>query len=331
MQYHHFSIEEREIIQTMWWQRVSVRSIAKALNRSPASVSRELRRNFPLDRNVYTPRMAQERALACRKSRGRKDRLKNDRIRTYVTSHLKLGWSPEQISGRMKKDGVGSISHEAIYQFVYAQIYRDGYGYLRPGGEDLRIYLRRKNRRRRRKGLRKSQKVLIPKGVSIELRPKVVNKRSRIGDWEGDSVESRDHKPGVNTLLERMTGVFLVTRLKNKTSAATVLAVEQRMKSIPLKAKHTLTTDNGSENSNWFELEKRTGLSTYFAHPYSSHERGANENANGLLREYFPKKTDFDTISDEELAAVEYRLNTRPRKRLGYMTPLEAWSVALTG
>ena len=114
MQYKHFSIEEREIIQTMWWQRLSMRSIAKALNRSPASVSRELRRNFPLEHNVYTPRMAHERALACRKNRGRKDRLKNDRIRTYVTSHLKLGWSPEQISGRMKKDHIGTISHESI-------------------------------------------------------------------------------------------------------------------------------------------------------------------------------------------------------------------------
>ena len=331
MQYHHFSIEEREIIQTMWWQRKSVRNIAKVLNRSPASVSRELRRNFPLERNVYTPRIANERALACRKNRGRKDRLKNNCIREYVTSHLKLGWSPEQVSGRMKKDGVGTISHEAIYQFVYAQIYRDGYGYLRPGAEDLRIYLRRKNKRRTRKGLRRCQKVLIPKGLSIELRPSVVQEKSRIGDWEGDSVESKDRKPGVNTLLERKTGIFLVTRLKNKTSAATVDVVEQRMKSISAKAKHTLTTDNGSENSNWCELEKRTGLSTYFAHPYSSHERGANENANGLLREYFPKKTDFDTISDEELAEVEYRLNTRPRKRLGYMTPLEAWSVALTG
>jgi IS30 family transposase len=331
MTYKHFSIEEREIIQTMWWQRLSVRSIAKALNRSPASVSRELRRNFPLERNVYTPRIAHERALACRKNRGRKDRLKNDCVRTYVTSHLKLGWSPEQISGRMKKDHIGSISHEAIYQFVYAQIYRDGYGYLRPGGEDLRMYLRRKNKRRTRKGLRKSQRILIPKGVSIELRPKVVEERSRVGDWEGDSVESVDHKPGVNTLLERMTGIYLITRLKNKTSNATADVVEQRMKSIPAKAKHTLTTDNGSENSAWQSLEKRTGLTTYFAHPYSSHERGANENANGLLREYFPKKTDFDTISDEELAEVEYRLNTRPRKRLGYMTPLEAWSVALTG
>ena len=209
MKYKHFSIEEREQIQEFVWQKLSIRKIASILGRSHSSVLRELRKSNPGRSYQYKPRLAHERALEKRKSRGRKNRLKNKTIRAYVVSHLKQRWSPEQISGRMKKEGIGNISHEAIYQFVYAQIYRDGYGYLRPGGEDLRMYLRRKNKRRTRKGLRRCQKVLKPKGLSIELRPVVVQEKSRVGDWEGDSVESRDRKPGVNTLLERKTGIFL--------------------------------------------------------------------------------------------------------------------------
>jgi len=315
----------------MWWQRKSVRMVAKTIGRSPSSVSRELRRNFPPEHHVYTPRLAHGRALEYRKHRGRTDRLKSDIIRVYIVSHLKEGWSPEQISGRMKKENIGVISHEAIYQYIYAQIHQNGWGYLKPGHEDLRPYLRRKKKRRTRKGMRRCQRIFKSKGVSIDARPTIVAERKRVGDWEGDSVESKDHKPGVNTLLERMTGIFLVTRLKNKTSSATLHAIKHRMSALPSKTKQTLTLDNGTENSAWEEIENKTGLSCFFAHPYHSWERGANENANGLLREYFPKKTDFDTISDEELAEVEHRLNSRPRKRLGYMTPLEAWSVALQG
>ena len=132
-----------------------------------------------------------------------------------------------------------------------------------------------------------------------------------------------NHKPGVNTLLERRTGMFFVTKVKNKTSSATAEVVCDRMKNIPSGLKHTLTTDRGFENQAWRTIETETGLKTYFAHPYSSHERGANENANGLLREYFPKKTDLNMITEEELQFVEDRLNNRPRKVLGFRTPME--------
>lgn len=305
--------------------------MAEALNRSPSSISRELRRNFPPQHKVYAPRLAHERALEKRKSRGRKDRLKNETIRAYVVNHLKLGWSPEQISGRMKLEKVGSISHEAIYQYVYAQVHRGGYGYLKPGCIDLRMYLRRKQKRRRRKGQRRCQRVIVPLGLSIEERPKIVDAKRRIGDFEGDTVESRDHKPGVNTLLERKTGMFFVTKVRDKTSKATAEVVTKRMGKIPTHLKHTLTVDRGFENCAWKTIQSETGLTVFFAHAYSSHERGANENANGLLREYFPKKTDFSMISSEMIEAVELRLNSRPRKRLGFKTPLEVWSVALRG
>jgi IS30 family transposase len=163
------------------------------------------------------------------------------------------------------------------------------------------------------------------RGTSIDERPQVVDLRTRVGDWEGDTVESKDHAPGVNTLLERKTGIFLVTKVRDKTSEATKNAVIERLANLPV---YTLTTDNGSENQRWKEIEDTLGIDCFFAHPYRSCERGANENANGLLREYFPKGTDFREVSDEEIRRVEYTLNSRPRKRLGFKTPLEVWSGA---
>jgi IS30 family transposase len=329
MKYRHLNIEEREKLQEMFWQNKSIRYIAETLGRSPSSISRELSRNFPKERLRYTPRLAHERALFKRTCRGRIERLKTKEIREYVITHLKKRWSPEQISGRMKLDLNLKISHEAIYQFIYHQVYRNGWGYLKPYHEDLRIYLRRKQKRRQKKGMRRSQRIFKTKGISIDERPKIVSKRKRFGDWEGDSVDSKNHNPGVNTLLERKSGLFLITPLESKSSASTVKAVKSRLKFLPNECKKTLTLDNGPENSDWESLQNEIKISCYYAHPYRSCERGANENANGLLRDYFPKKTDFSMISPSLLATVEYELNTRPRKRLGWKTPLEVFSVAL--
>jgi IS30 family transposase len=329
MKYQHFSIEERERIQEMLWQKASIRSIAKALSRSPSSVSREIQRNKPPERIRYTPRVAHERALVYRKRRGREERLKNNAVRDYVITHLKKRWSPEQISQRIEIDLGEKISHEAVYQFIYAQIHQKGWGYLKPNCEDLRMYLRRRRKRRTHKGLRQSQRIPSFQGISIDLRPAIVKKRARLGDWESDTVESINRKPGINTCVERKTGFVLMTKLKDRKSESTVKAISGRMEVIPNDAKHTITFDNGFENSGWKKLEKLVKIKVYFAHPYHSWERGTNENTNGLIRDYFPKKTDFTTITEEELSLVEGELNNRPRKRLGWRTPSEAWSVAL--
>lgn len=330
MKFTHFSIEEREKIQEMLWQKASIRSISKTINRSPSSVSREILRNKPPERNQYAPRKAHLRAVEHRKHRGRTERLKNDRIRSYVVTHLKRRWSPEQISGRMKLDLEESISHEAIYRFIYHQV-RKGSNLTKPECEDLRPYLRRRRRIRVPHGARKCQRVLKSKGKSIDLRPRIVLKRKRIGDWEGDTVESRDHKPGINTLVERKIGLTFITKLKDKSSIATIGAMAYRFKDVPGRFKCTVTLDNGPENRDWKMIEDVIGIDCYNAHAYSSWERPTNENTNGLVRDYFPKKTDFSMISDEEIAFVESELNSRPRKRLGWMTPLEAWSVAIQG
>lgn len=329
MHYAHFSIEEREQIQYGLWEKKSVRAIAKVIGRSPASVSREINRNRD-GRNRYFPRPAHERAIKKRSSRGRENRLKNDTIRQYVIGHLKLRWSPEQIAGRVKKDIPGSnISHEAIYQFIYHQIHRDGWGLLKQGCEDLRSCLRRRKKRRTHKGMRRSQRVLKMPGLSIDVRPKVVDQRARIGDWESDTVESVNHRSGINTLVERKTGLVFITRLKNKTSEATVLAIESRLSTLPTQTKKTITFDNGPENQRWEAIEEKTGITCFFAHPYRSCERGTNENTNGLIRDFYQKKTDFTVISDEELWAVENNLNHRPRKRFGWLTPLEVFAKEL--
>lgn len=325
MNYKHFSIEEREKIQEFLWHKKSIRCIAEYLNRSPSSVSREVQRNYPKERERYTPRLANERALYKRTQRGREERLKTDEIRTYVVSCLKLGYSPEQIAGTIKQEKIGSISHEAIYQYIYHQIYRDGHGYLKPNKEDLRPYLRRKKKRRTHHGLRKTTKLQRISGKSIDIRPHIVETRRRLGDWEGDTVESCNHKPGINTLVDRKSGYVLITKVKDKTSNATIEAMK-RLVSFPC---HTITLDNGSENTNWKDIEQEIEASVYYAHPYHSWERGTNENTNGLIREYFPKGTDFTQVSDEDIAKVEYILNTRPRKRHNWSTPLQEMGVAL--
>lgn len=306
-----------------------MRAIARILSRSPSSVSREMRRNFPPEHKVYTSRLAHERAMKYRAHRGRQEHLKNENVRKYVIAHLRRRWSPEQISGRIKIDLGEHISHEAIYQFIYFQIHQNGWGYLKPGHEDLRFCLRRRRKRRIRKGMRISQRIPSFNGVSIDLRPDIVNKRARIGDWESDTVESINHKPGINTCVERKTGLALITKLRDRKSYATMRAIEKRMSNFPGNAKHTITFDNGLENRNWRELEENSGLQAFFAHPYHSWERGTNENTNGLIRDYFPKKTDFTAITNRDLSFVERELNTRPRKRLGWRTPLEVFSVAL--
>lgn len=333
MKFNHFSIEEREKIQELLWQKASIRVIAGAINRSPSSVSREIKRNIPLQRR-YTPRLANERAVTKRSSRGRKLRLKNNLVRRYVVTKLKAGWSPEQIAGRLKIDQPReSISHEAIYQYIYSHVHRNGWGEVKRYYQDLRPYLKRRHKRRGQRGMRGVQRVLKPQGRSIEERPKSIELRRQIGHWEGDSIESLAHRPGLNTLVERKSGLVFISKLSARTAVVTSNVVIARLSTLPPAARLTLTVDNGAENQDWQRLEEILDLDCFHAHPYCSGERGTNENTNGLIRWYYPKRTDFATISETEIRAVEEALNNRPRERLGWRTPLEVFnaSVALTG
>ncbi|OGM97038.1 MAG: hypothetical protein A2817_03670 [Candidatus Yanofskybacteria bacterium RIFCSPHIGHO2_01_FULL_39_8b] len=325
MQYKHLSIWEREKIQELLWQKRPIQSIALVLKRSVSSIAREIKRNISLHYQ-YTPRLANERALKKRKCRGRKLRLKSYFIRRYVIDHLKMGYSPEQIAGRLSFEYPKyKISHEAIYQYIYYRVHSD---YVKIGYHDLRVYLKRRHKRREKKGMRKYQRLLKHNGFSIDERPKEVEKRKTIGHWEGDSMVSKKSKVGLNTLVERKTGLVLISKIQDSTSNETANTVISRLKDFPCK---TLTTDNGKENFAYEKIQEELQISHYFAHPYHSWERGTNENINGLIRWYFPKGIDFATISNEAISHVEYILNTRPRKRLGWKTPLEVFneSVAL--
>jgi len=244
-------------------------------------------------------------------------RLKNDVIRAYVIEKIKLGWSPEQIAIRLPTDHKGeSISYEAVYQYVYAKV---------KDREDLldNIFLD-DIREDVKKALEKDMySHMVPHYLSIEDRPKEVEKRLVIGHFEDDCIVSRQSKDRIKSINERSTGVVFFTKMKNGTSEESTRVVCERLKDIPSVYVKTLTRDRGAENMDWETIERNLHLKVYFTHPCRSHERGSNENLNGLFRRYFPKKTDFSKVTAEEIKRVEYLINTRPRKRFGGKTPLE--------
>jgi len=336
MKYKHLTIKERETIQEMLWQKKSIRAIAKKLNRSPSSISRDIKKSEDtIGRCRYNPRTANERAIKNRSKRGREKRLKSKGVRDYVIKHLKLGWSPEQISGTIN-DSIGeTISYEAIYQYVYAQIHRGGYGCVKPGCEDLRPYLARRRRRRNQQGMRKSHRIEKGPLPSIENRPSEVDLRLNVGHWENDLIVSMQSKVKLKTINERYSGLVFIEKVKNGTIEESNKAMIKRLTEIPEKYLKTLTMDRGSENLGYKEIENVLGFDCFYAHSYCSWERGCNENLNGLIRRYLPKKTDFKTITNSDIKKIEYLLNSRPRKRLDWKTPYEVFyemtGVALQG
>lgn len=331
--YQQLTIEEREAILAGLWRGQSLREIAQLIRRSPSTVSREISRNRPSVFRRYTPRLANARAKATARLRGKRHRLKDPLIQQYVIEGLRDDRSPEQIAGRLRTDHPGqTVSHEAIYQFIYAQYHRGGYGSCH--GVDLRGLLPRAHRVRTRKYLPfPSDQGRIIGRISIDQRPAEVNERRHIGHWEGDSMVSRKSLVGLNTLVERVSGILLLSRITNSTARETARVVIRRLKQIPRTLRQTCTLDNGHENADHRQIANALKMTIYFAHPYHSWERGTNENTNGLVRRYLPKGTDFATVSDAEIARIEEKLNNRPRKRLGYQTPREVFNrrVALKG
>lgn len=324
--FNQFSLNERIKIEIRYRDGWSLRKIATELGggRSAGAVSRELDGKPRKGIGKYQAHIAHEQAL--HKRRGKKlFRLKNELIREYVKEKMKLGWSPEQISIRLPIDHKGeTISYEAIYQFIYAQFFRGGNGKLKEKSEDLRKYLPRRNSRRSTKGARRAQKLERIRDLpSIEDRPSEVDKRKVIGHWEDDCIVSRQSKDRLKSINERVSGVVLLGKMKDGTGEESSRVLCEKVKVIPSPYLKTLTRDRGRENLDYKTIESKTGMKIYFAHPYCSHERGSNENLNGLVRRFFPKKTDFAKVSEDEIRKVEYLLNTRPRKRHGGKTPLE--------
>ena len=316
--YRHLSIDDRERIAQLRNEGTGQSEIARHLGRDKGTISREINRNGAPIYRSYTPCRAQQRSDERRQAASRRERLRNETVRQYVHDKLVLGWSPEQISGRLPLEHRSlSISTEAIYQYIYDAKTEER--------EDLIACLRRSHKKRKQRTVgRKQKKTKIPNRVSIEDRPKSVENRRTYGHWEGDSLVSRKSAFALNSLTERKSKLILITRMKRKGSEETRDAVISRLEILPRKFRRTMTLDNGTENTKHEIITEEIGIKCYFAHPYASWERGTNENANGLVRWYFPKGTDFAKITDEQVAYVESLLNNRPRKCLGFRTPLEA-------
>lgn len=300
--------------------------IAKHLGcgRNKSTISREIAGRPNKGRGKYQAYTSHCKFIEREKGRGKRERLKNEVTRTYTEEKLKLGWSPEQVSIRIGID-LGKeykISYEAIYQYIYDPVQASGK--VKKGREDLRMYLPRRHKRRATKGARSAQKVERNMSLpSIEQRPREVDKRKVVGHWEDDCIVSRQSNERIKSINERVTGIVLLSKMKDGTASESSRVVVERLRSIPSPYLKTLTRDRGTENMDYKTIEKETGMDIYFAHAYCSQERGSNENLNGLVRRFYPKKTDFAKVTDEELHQVEYLLNTRPRKRFGGLTPLE--------
>jgi IS30 family transposase len=323
--FRQFTLEDRIKVEIKYREGLSLRDIAAYLGngRSAGSISREI--NGRPRKGVGKYQAHTSHSLALGRRLGKKpNRLKNSFIRAYTKEKLRLGWSPEQVSIRLPIEHPGkTISYETIYQFIYAQISHGGSSKPKKGCEDWRSYLPRRHARRQTKGFRQAQKAWRPELPSIESRPATVDKRKQIGHWEDDTMVSKQSPERLKTINERVSGVVLIGRMKDGTIYESNRVVNERLGEIPERIRITLTRDRGSENFGHKDLEKDLGISCFFAHAYCSQERGSNENVNGLIRRFFPKKTDFSKLTDEQINRVEFLLNSRPRKRHGGKTPLE--------
>lgn len=317
--YRVLSHEEREEIMIGRRTNQSLRHIAKRLGRNVSVISREIRANSTED-GRYQAFWANARSTRRRTSSRTRPRIHDVAVQEYVQQHLKLGWSPEQIAGRLPIDHPGKrVSYETIYQFIF-KTRRDLTQYLQCG---------RKHRRKRKDPRKK--RVLIPERTGIEHRPAHIADRSEYGHWEGDTAVSRQSANALMVLQERTLGLTILEKLPRCAPKEMATAVTNRLKDLPEKMRRSITFDNGQENRHHTTMRAALAIDTYFCDPYSSWQKGSVEHAVGLTRRSWPKKTDYGLISDDEIAMVEYRLNTRPRKRLGFLSPLEyASSVALT-
>lgn len=312
--YNQLSLEERERIAILKASGRSLRSIGKELGRDHSSISRELSRN-KTSNSRYIPCKADQISLTRKQLAGRRPRLKDPFIQRYVRHLLALKYSPELISGRLQlKFPQYSISHEAIYQFIYAEAPNLISGLIRA----------HKKRRKKRAG-RRAKKSLIPNRVSILERPEIINSREEFGHWEVDTVVSKQSKSVLQVMTERKSRYVKITCLTRNTANLNQLAIKLKLNEFPAKSKLSFTYDNGSENTKHEKVNAWFGSKSYFCQPYHSWEKGAVENINGMIRWFFPKKTDFKKVKEHQIANLEFWLNNRPKKCLGFKSPAEVF------
>jgi IS30 family transposase len=317
MTYEHLSLEERHYLEIELKAGTSITKIAKNLNRSTSTLSRELKRNKGL--RGYRNKQANEFAQERHKVKPKAIKL-TEEVKDYIDEHLLKDWSPEQIVGRLKDDQSILLHHETVYQYIL----RD-----KESGGELYKLLRHQNKTYRKRYGNQHSRNGIPNRVDIDERPEAANKRERVGDWEMDTIIGKAHKGAIVTMDDRKSKLRLALPVSHKKATLVKDAIISLL--TPIKdLVHTLTFDNGKEFTQHETISKELECNSYFAKPYHSWERGQNENANGLLRQYFPKSMALDGISENEVIIAVDKLNSRPRKCLKFKTPYEVFE-HLTG
>lgn len=314
MSYQQITSVERYIISALRKQGLNQSQIARHLGRHRSSICREFQRNGCPTDGDYRPSKADRRTRA-RRARSRRNQHFTARDYRLVGSLLHQQWSPEQISGYLQLSGQLSISHETIYRYIWRDWSQGGMLY-----RELRCA--RKERRKRYRSYDSRGRLAGKRHISE--RPEAASNRTRRGHWEIDTVVGTGSRHCIVTLVERKTGYLLIGKLKARTKE------ELNERTLQLIVRHseqfeTVTADNGTEFHAYDEIEQATGVTFYFATPHHSWERGSNENANGLIRQYIPKRTSMRRLTQQQCSAIAHKLNTRPRKRLGYKTPEECF------
>lgn len=318
MKYKQLTMEERYQIEALKKEGLSQRTIALNINVHYSTISRELKRNS-LDNDEYNAINATVSARLRYQHKTKNRRVTKKHI-SFIKKYLKDGWSPEQISGRMAFEGLVPISHETIYKYIY---------HNKRSGGNLYTCLRHKCKKYTKRTASYHSRGQIKNRISIDFRPEIVEDKSRVGDWEVDTIIGKNHHQAIVTLVDRNSKFTLMKKVEAKQARAVTDAIVYLLR--PIQA-HTLTitSDNGKEFSYHEEVAKTLDTEFYFAHPYQSWQRGLNEHTNGLIREYFPKKMPFVSITEEQIVEVQNRLNNRPRKVLGYKTPAEVFFDTIT-
>jgi len=311
--YEQLSQEERYQIYAYKQAGLSNISVAKKLKRNKSTIGREISRNKGL--RGYQPKQAQKLCEIRHSSKEKHIRF-TEEVHDCVVILLLEKWSPEQISGWLSKNKNYNISHQKIYDFVNQD--KD------EGGDLYKCFRQSNKKRRKRYSLKSATRGQIRDRVPITERPQVVEDKSRVGDWEGDTVVGKDHKGFIVTLVDRKSKLTLIEKVENKSAEVVAKAVTRAL--APFKNEtHTITFDNGKEFADHKKIAKDLDANIYFATPYASYERGLNENTNGLIRQWVPKKTDFREYNDEFFKNIQDALNNRPRKTLNYQTPWEIY------
>ncbi|MGA9314693.1 MAG: IS30 family transposase [Solirubrobacteraceae bacterium] len=314
--YEHVTRDIRCQIYALKSTGISLRKIALSVDKNVSTISREIARNTGGRGSRFN--QADKKAIERRSEASRAPKKLTDELKEVIKEKLLEDWSPEQISGRLKQEGV-TISHESIYQYIW----RD----KRSGGL-LYKHLRHRGKRYNKRSSGKAGRGCIPERVDIAARPAIVETKSRIGDWEGDTIIGAQHKGAIVSYVDRNSKFTLLKKIERKTALLVTQATVEKMADLPHPVL-TITYDNGKEFSDHKDIANILNTACYFATPSHCWERGLNEHTNGLVRQYLPKSTDFTEVSDDEIQSIENRLNHRPRKVLQYKTPFEVFFAGL--